>query len=106
MQVLETIQPNIAFSSLLKRYTLTEFWDLPEPADRSHYELIEGVLHIVPPPANPHGKIIAFLTKALVIHNFNQNISGNVYHPRESIYIEDIWGTYLEPDMIVSFSRI
>lgn len=85
---------------MLRRYTLEEFWALPEPDDRSHYELIGGVLYIVPPPTNPHGKIIAFLTKALVIHNFNQNISGNVYHPRESIYIEDIWGTYLEPDMM------
>lgn len=100
MQVLETTQPKIAFSPLLRRYTLEELWALPEPADRSHYELIEGVLHIVPPPANPHGKIIAFLTKSLVIYNFNQNISGNVYHPRESIYIEDVWGTYLEPDMM------
>ena len=100
MQVLETVQTNIAFSSLLKRYTLEEFWDLPEPDDRSHYELIEGVLHIVPPPANPHGKIIAFLTKSLVIHNFNIDNLGTVYHPREAIYTEEIWGTYLEPDMM------
>ncbi len=100
MQVLESVKTNIAFSSLLKRYTLEEFWTLPEPADRSHYELIEGVLHIVPPPANPHGKIIAFLTQSLIIHNFNKNIPGNVYHPREPIYLEEIWGTYLEPDMM------
>ncbi len=66
MQVLETAQTNIAFSSLLKRYTLQEFWALPEPDDRSHYELIEGVLYIVPPPANPHGKIIAFLNRSLM----------------------------------------
>ncbi|HSK74281.1 MAG TPA: Uma2 family endonuclease, partial [Pyrinomonadaceae bacterium] len=25
---------------------------------------------------------------------------GKIYHPREAIYIEDIWGTYLEPDMM------
>ena len=92
MQVLETIQTNIAFSSLLKRYTLEEFWDLPEPDDRSHYELIEGVLHIVPPPANPHGKIIAFLTKSLVIHNFNIDNLGTVYHPREAIYLKHWYG--------------
>ena len=100
MQVLESVKTNIAFSPLLKRYTLEEFWTLPEPADRSHYELIEGVLHIVPPPANPHGKIIAFLTQSLIIHNFNKNILGTVYHPREPIYLEEIWGTYLEPDMM------
>lgn len=100
MQVLESIKANIAFSSLLKRYTLEEFYALPEPDDRSHYELIEGVLHIVPPPANPHGKIIAFLTQSLIIHNFNKNVQGTVYHPREPIYKEGIWGTYLEPDMM------
>ena len=100
MQVLESVQTNIAFSSLLKRYTLQEFWALPEPDDRSHYELVQGVLYIVPPPANPHGKIIASLTKSLVVHNFNQDNLGTVYHPREAIYIDDVWGTYLEPDMM------
>lgn len=100
MQVLETIQTNIAFSSLLKRYTLEEFWALPEPADRSHYELIEGVLYFAPPPANPHGKIIANLNRSLMGFLIATENPGNVYHPREAIYIEDIWGTYLEPDMM------
>ncbi|HSK74097.1 MAG TPA: Uma2 family endonuclease [Pyrinomonadaceae bacterium] len=100
MQVLETVQTNIAFSSLLKRYTLEEFWALPEPADRSHYELIEGVLYIVPPPANPQGKIIANLNRSLMGFLIAAENPGNVYHPREAIYIEDIWGTYLEPDMM------
>ncbi len=100
MQVLETVQPKIAFSSLLKRYTLEELWALPEPADRSHYELIEGVLYIVPPPSKSHGKIIANLTRSIVIYNVEKGILGTVYHQRESIYIEEIWGTYLEPDMM------
>ena len=100
MQVLESAQTTITFSPLLKRYTLEEFWALPEPEDRSHYELIEGVLHIVPPPANPHGKIIANLNRLLLGFLIKTENSGNVYHPREAIYIEDIWGTYLEPDMM------
>jgi Uma2 family endonuclease len=100
MQVIENARANISFSPLLKRYTLEEFWALPEPEDRSHYELIEGVLFTVPPPASPHGKIVAFLTRSLILHNFNRNIQGNVYHPREAIYLEDVWGTYLEPDMM------
>ncbi len=100
MQVLESVKTNIAFSSLLKRYTLEEFWTLPEPADRSHYELIEGVLYIVPPPANPHGKIIAFLNRSLITFLIKTENPGNVYHPREPIYLEEIWGTYLEPDMM------
>ncbi len=100
MQVLESVKTNIAFSPLLKRYSLQEFWELPEPDDRSHYELIEGVLYIVPPPSNPHGKVIASLTQSLIVYNYTKSIAGTVYHPREAIYIEDIWGTYLEPDMM------
>src|SRR6266571_1483878 len=50
MQVLETPTTNvISFSPLLRRYTLEEFWDLPEPEDRAHYELIGGYLFMVPP---------------------------------------------------------
>ncbi len=100
MQVLESAQTTITFSPLLKRYTLEEFWALPEPEDRSHYELIEGVLHIVPPPANPHGKIIANLNRSLLGFLIKTENPGNVYHPREAIYIEEVWGTYLEPDMM------
>ncbi len=100
MQVLETIQTNIVFSSLLKRYTLKEFWDLPEPADRSHYELIEGVLYIVPPPKNEHDEIIAFLSRSLILYLAENDDPGRVFHPRASIHVEDIWGTYLEPDMM------
>ena len=49
--------PPIIFSPLLRRYTLAELWALPEPPDRSHYELIEGVLHTVPPPARHMEKL-------------------------------------------------
>lgn len=100
MQVLETVQTNIAFSPLLKRYTLEELWALPEPADRSHYELIEGVLYIVPPPKDQHDEIIAALSESLIIYIVSKDKPGRVFHPRASIYIEDIWGTYLEPDMM------
>ncbi|MGI8640582.1 MAG: Uma2 family endonuclease [Pyrinomonadaceae bacterium] len=100
MQVLETVQTNIAFSSLLKRYTLEEFWALPEPNDRSHYELIEGVLYIVPPPKNEHDELISFMSEALTIFIVLKDRPGKVFHPRASIYVEEIWGTYLEPDMM------
>jgi Uma2 family endonuclease len=100
MQVLESAQINVAFSSLLKRYTLEEFWALPEPGDRSHYELIEGVLYIVPPPKNEHDDIIAILSRALTLYLAAHDDPGRVFHPRASIHIEGIWGTYLEPDMM------
>lgn len=100
MQVLESVRTNIAFSSLLKRYTLEEFWALPEPDDRSHYELIEGVLHIVPPPKNEHDEIIASISESLTIYIVSNDRPGRVFHPRASVYVEDVWGTYLEPDMM------
>ncbi|MBK7707491.1 MAG: Uma2 family endonuclease [Acidobacteria bacterium] len=100
MQSLEPIQTNIAYSPMLKRYTLAEFWELPEPDDRSHFELIEGVLHIVPPPTKQHGKIVAALNRSLMRFLIATNNNGNVYHPREAIFFENLWGTYLESDMM------
>ena len=100
MQVLESVRTDIAFSPLLKRYTLEEFWALPEPDDHSHYELIEGVLHIVPPPKNEHDEIIASISESLTLYIVSNDRPGRVFHPRASIYVEDVWGTYLEPDMM------
>jgi len=106
MQVLDSVQSNISFSSLLKRYTLEEFYALPEPADRSHYELIEGVLHIVPPPKNIHDDIIAVLSRSLTLFLAANDDAGRVFHPRASIYVENVWGTYLEPDMMYVSSEL
>ena len=52
-----------AFSPLLRRYTLEEFWGLPDPGDRSHYDLIGGQLYMVPPPDPPHGSVDSHLNK-------------------------------------------
>jgi hypothetical protein len=49
-EIIPTPAPQLFFSSLLRRYSLVELWEIHEPNDRSHYELIEGVLHIAPPP--------------------------------------------------------
>lgn len=100
MQVLGSSQTNIAFSSLLRRYTLEEFYALPEPDDRSHDELIEGVLYIVPPPKNELDEIISIISESLTIYIVSKNRPGRVFHPRASIYIEEVWGTYFEPDMM------
>jgi Uma2 family endonuclease len=99
MQAIETEVP-VSFSPLLHRYTLEEFWRLPEPEDRSHYELIGGYLFMVPPPAPPHDDIDARVTKSLARFLITQNIEGDILHPRASIYIDVAAGTYLEPDMM------
>jgi Uma2 family endonuclease len=99
MQALET-EVEVSFSPLVHRYSLEEFWRLPDPSDRSHYELIGGYLFMVPPPDPPHGSIDARLVRSLVLFLAAHNISGEVHHPREPIYKDARGGTYLEPDMM------
>ena len=69
MQVLEvpTTTTEVFFSPLLRQYTLEELWTLPEPADRSHYELIGGWLFMSLPPDWPHGDFDARLKKSLIL---------------------------------------
>ena len=99
MQVLD--QPSeVNFSPMLRRYTLEEFWALPEPGDRSHYDLIEGVLLMVPPADYPHDDIDARLNKSLVAFLIQEEIAGDVHHPQAAIYRDVEAGTYLEPDMM------
>jgi Uma2 family endonuclease len=99
MQVLET-PAQVSFSPLLRRYTLEEFWALPEPEDRSHYELIGGYLFMVPLPDPPHGSIDARLNKSLIKFLLTHEIEGDVHHPREPVYRRAEGATYLEPDMM------
>lgn len=99
MQALET-QVDVSFSPLLHCYTLEEFWALPEPDDRSHYELIGGFLFMVPPPDPPHDDIDARLNKSLAQYLITRNVEGDILHPRASIYKDVAAGTYLEPDMM------
>jgi len=40
MAFVEIKQEHPVFSPLLRRYTLEEFWALPDPEDRFHYDLI------------------------------------------------------------------
>jgi len=93
----ETITQPAAFSSLLHRYTLEEFFALPDPEDRAHYELIGGFLFMAPPPDPPHGDVDDYLCASLQRFLDAHGRPGRVYHPREAIYIDD---TYLEPDMM------
>jgi len=98
MQVLEVpTTTEIYFSPRLREYTVEELWALPEPEDRSRYELIGGWLFMAPPPEWPHGDFDARLKKSLILFLAAHGDPGNVYHPREAIYTDD---TYLEPDMM------
>jgi Uma2 family endonuclease len=99
MQALKTSVP-VNFSPLRRRYTLEEFWALPEREDHARYNLIGGYLFMVPPPNPPHGKLDARMQKALNKFLFDKNIDGDVHHPPEPIYRRAEDSTYLEPDMM------
>jgi Uma2 family endonuclease len=90
----------VNFSPLVHRYTLEEFWGLPDPGDRSRYELIGGYLYMVPPPDHPHDDLDARLNKSLVVFLTENKIEGDVLHPQASIYRDVAEGTYLQPDMM------
>jgi Uma2 family endonuclease len=96
MQAIET-SVTVDFS---RRYTLEEFWALPEPEDRSHYELIKGRLHMVPGPNPPHGDLSSDLAKALFKFLDVNNVDGKVYFPKEPVYLRAEGSTYLEPDLM------
>jgi Uma2 family endonuclease len=79
------------------QYSLEEFWALPDPEDRSRYDLIGGYLFMVPPPDPPHGNVDSRLTRSLAAFLGSNQIAGDIFHPREAIYTDD---TYVEPDMM------
>jgi Uma2 family endonuclease len=88
----------INFSPLSRRYTLEEFWALPEREDHARYNLIGGYLFMVPAPNPPHGDFAARFNRALMKFVIENNIDGQVHHPPEPIYRRAEGSTYLEPD--------
>ena len=88
----------ISTSPLVKTYTLQEFWDLPEPADRSKLELIKGVLYMTPPPDYRHNDAAAAFIRHVQRALDRCGYSGMVYVPRAAIWVDD--DTYLEPDLM------
>ena len=83
-----------------RRYTLEEFWELPEREDHAHYELIGGYLYMVPPPNPPHGDLAAELARLLIIYIHINKIDGRVHFPQEPIYRRSESSTYLQPDLM------
>lgn len=100
MQSLQVQEETAVFSPLLRQYTLEEFWALPDPKDRSHFELIGGYLFMVPPPEPPHDNLDARLNRALILFVITNDLKGDVHHPQAAIYKEAIGGTYLYPGMM------
>src|SRR5690348_7302434 len=101
MQALD-IQTSIEvnFSPLMRRYTLKEFWALPEREDHARYNLIGGFLFMVPPPNPPHQDVASRMNRQLVSFVVNQKVEGEVYFPPAPIYVRAEGSTYLEPDLM------
>ena len=89
---------DVHFSPLQRRYTLEEFWALPERSDHTHYNLIGGYLFLVPPPESPHGDVVSQTCSLLVRFLMETDDNGVHYFPPEPIYRHEN-STYLEPDM-------
>ena len=84
-------------SPLIKTYTLEEFWELPDPPDRSKLELIAGVLYMSPPPEYTHDHVVKRLIRLLTAHLIETNDNGDLLVPRAAIWTGA--RTYLEPDL-------
>lgn len=84
-------------SPLVKTYTLEEFWQLPDPPDRSKLELIAGVLYMSPPPGYTHDYVVKRLIRLLPLHLAEIGDKGGLYAPRAAIWTSE--RTYLEPDL-------
>jgi Uma2 family endonuclease len=84
-------------SPLVKKYTLEEFWELPEPPDHSKLELIAGVLYMTPPPGYDHDSAVMRLIRLLTGHLLTTKDKGGLYVPRAAIWTTE--QTCLEPDL-------
>src|SRR5215216_5672514 len=84
-------------SPLVKTYTLDEFWQLPDPPDRSKIELIAGVLYMSPPPEYTHDNVVTRLIRLLNSYMDRTGNAGKIYVPRAAIWTSQ--HTYLEPDL-------
>ena len=84
-------------SPLVKTYTLEEFWQLPDPPDRSKLELIAGVLYLSPPPSETHDDIVSRLIRILARHLDSTGDKGQLLFPRAAIWTSA--RTHLEPDL-------
>jgi Uma2 family endonuclease len=84
-------------SPLVKTYTLEEFWQLPDPPDRSKLELIAGVLYMTPPPEHTHDDVVSKLLRRLTAHLIETGDKGVLFVPRAAIWTGA--RTHLEPDL-------
>jgi Uma2 family endonuclease len=91
--------PAATASPLRRRYSLEEFFALDEPEGGGHYELIAGVLYMVPPPAWPHNLAASRLVRLLSRYADAHPEQCTLFVPRTAISTPA--DTYLEPDLFL-----
>lgn len=88
----------VSTSPLVRQYTLEEFWNLPDPPQGGHHELIAGVLYMVAPPSAAHNEVMSRLTLRLAAFLLSHPGVGKLYVPRAPLWVRE--GTHLEPDLV------
>ncbi len=91
--------PAPSTSPLVRHYTLEEFFELEPPPDGGHYELIGGVLYMVPAPDKPHNRAASNLITVLVTYQQSHPGTCRVLVPRAGV--QRTPHTWLEPDLML-----
>jgi len=86
-------------SPLVRRYTLDEFFALEPPPGGGHYELIAGVLYMVPPPTGPHHLVTSRLVLVFAAYAAAHPERCVLFVPRTPVWTPA--NTYLEPDLFL-----
>jgi Uma2 family endonuclease len=91
--------PAVAASPLQRRYSLDEFFALDPPRGGGSYELIGGVLYMVPPPTGPHHLAASRLVRVLSRYADAHPERCVLFIPNTPIWIPA--DTYLLPDLFL-----
>jgi Uma2 family endonuclease len=87
-------------SPLVRRYRLDEFFALEPPPGGGHYELIAGVLYMVPPPTTPHDWVVSRFNLVFGAYVTAHPAECMLFVPRAAVWTHA--DTYLEPDLFLS----
>jgi Uma2 family endonuclease len=92
-------------SPLVRRYSLEEFFALELPPGHGHYELIAGVLYVVPPPTNWYDLVQSRLILTFAAYAAAHPDVCTLLVPRSAVWTST--ATYLEPDLfLISTDRL
>jgi Uma2 family endonuclease len=84
---------------LVHRYSLEEFFALEPPPGGGHYELIAGVLYMVPAPGVPHSVVVSRLNLTFAAYASAHPARCMLFVPRAAVWTSA--DTYLEPDLFL-----